>query len=128
MARLLVIDDHPLNLALAAAVLESDGHEVIQAADAEHACTLLETLVPDMILTDIGLPGMDGLALTRRVKADPHLGHVPVIALTAFAMKGDEDRALEAGCDGYISKPIDMHALIAVVSRTLRHHDAPRRR
>jgi CheY-like chemotaxis protein len=112
----LIVDDHPVNLKLASAVFQSSEYEVVVAADAEQAQHLLDTLVPDLILMDIALPGMDGLALTRIIKADARLRHVPVIALTAYAMRGDELKASGAGCDGYITKPIDTRTLVEQVS------------
>jgi CheY-like chemotaxis protein len=118
-AIVLVIDDNPVNLKLAAEVLSADGHTVIRAEDAEQALSLLETQMPDLVLTDIALPGMDGLELTRRLKADPRYRHLPVVALTASAMKGDEARVLEAGCDAYIAKPIDTRTLSAQIVRLL---------
>lgn len=114
---ILVIDDNPVNLKLAAEVLLADGHLVIRAEDAEQALELLQTQLPDLVLTDIALPGMDGLELTRRLKADPRYRHLPVVALTASAMKGDEARVLDAGCDAYIAKPIDTRMLSAQVER-----------
>lgn len=122
---ILVVDDNPTNLKLASAVLQADGHQVVQATDAEQAQALLVEKVPDLILMDIALPGMDGLELTRLIKADPRLRHVPVIALTAFAMKGDDQKAREAGCDGYITKPIDTRAMPALVRQVL-HQAAAR--
>lgn len=116
---ILVVDDNPTNLKLASAVLQAEGHTVVPATDAEQAQVLLAERVPDLILMDIALPGMDGLELTRRLKADPRLRHVPVIALTAFAMKGDDQKAREAGCDGYITKPIDTRAMPALVRQVL---------
>lgn len=107
MSRILIVDDNPTNLRLAASVLELDGHEVDQAGDADQALAYLAETVPDLILMDIALPGMDGLTLTRRLKADPRLSTVPVVALTAFAMKGDDQKARDAGCVGYLTKPID---------------------
>ena len=105
--RILVVDDNPLNIKLVADVLGSEGFAVDRAQDAEHARAILKRSVPDLILMDIALPGMDGLTLTRLLKADARLGHVPIVALTASAMKGDEQKALAAGCAGYITKPID---------------------
>lgn len=105
--RILIVDDNPTNLKLASQVLEMDGYRVEQATDAEQAQELLRHMMPDLILMDIALPGMDGLTLTRRLKADERLKHVPVVAMTAFAMKGDDRKALDAGCSGYITKPID---------------------
>lgn len=106
-ASILVVDDNPTNLKLTAFLLKAEGHEVHTAEDGDKALRLLETLRPDLILMDVQLPGIDGLEVTRRLKANPRLSEVPVIALTAYAMKDDDKRALEAGCTGYISKPID---------------------
>lgn len=114
---ILVIDDHPVNLKLASEVLLASGHRVIRAEDAEQALRSLETQMPDLVLTDIAMPRMDGLELTRRLKADDRYRHLPVIALTASAMKGDEARVLSAGCDGYIAKPLDTRSLAAQISR-----------
>jgi CheY-like chemotaxis protein len=111
----LIVDDHPINLKLASEVLLASDYEVVVAADAEQAQQLLTTLVPDLILMDIALPGMDGLALTKIIKADPRLRRVPVVALTAYAMRGDELKASDAGCDGYITKPIDTRSLVEQV-------------
>jgi len=105
--RVLIVDDNATNLRLAASVLEMEGHQVAQAADADEALARLEDTLPDLILMDIALPGMDGLTLTRQLKADPRTRDIPVVALTAFAMKGDEEKALAAGCIGYLTKPID---------------------
>ena len=121
----LIVDDHPINLKLASEVLLASAYEVVVAADAEQAQQLLTTLVPDLILMDIALPGMDGLALTKIIKADPRLRRVPVVALTAYAMRGDELKAFDAGCDGYITKPIDTRALVQQVSALI---DAARAR
>ncbi len=104
---ILIVDDNATNLKLASIVLEMEGHAVVRAVDAEQALQLLDDLVPDLILMDIGLPGMDGLTLARRLKATASLSGVPIVALSAFAMKGDKERAMAAGCDGYITKPID---------------------
>ena len=92
---------------------------MIRAEDAEQALSLLESRMPDLVLTDIALPRMDGLELTRRLKADPRYRHLPVVALTASAMKGDEVRILEAGCDAYITKPINTRTLTAQVVSVL---------
>jgi CheY-like chemotaxis protein len=118
-SRILVVDDNPTNLKLACDVLEWSGYAVSRAGDAEQALRVIEAAPPDLILMDIGLPGMDGLSLTRRLKAADTTGHIRVVALTAFAMKGDEEKVLDAGCDGYISKPIDTRALPQQVARFL---------
>ncbi len=119
-ARILIVDDNPTNLKLASQVLELEGHDVIGAVDAEHALSLLERDVPDLILMDIALPGMDGLALTRRLKAQRRFHGLPIVGLSAYAMKGDEQKALVAGCDGYITKPIDTRVFPAQVQAFLR--------
>ncbi len=119
-AQILVVDDNPTNLKLASNVLEMAGYSTIKAADAEEAQKILQQTTPDLILMDIALPGMDGLTLTRKLKADERLQHVPVIALTAFAMKGDDQKALDAGCSGYITKPIDTRKLAQRVSDFLK--------
>jgi CheY-like chemotaxis protein len=106
-AVILVVDDNPANLKLACDLLECEGHEVLRADGAERALEILERRRPDLILMDLSMPGMDGLTLTRRLKADPRTRDLVVVALTASAMSGDEDRVMAAGCDGYISKPID---------------------
>jgi CheY-like chemotaxis protein len=118
-ATILVIDDNPVNLKLASEVLLAEGYRVLRADDAEQALALLAQQLPDLVLTDIALPGMDGLELTRRLKADPRHRHLPVIALTASAMKGDEARVLAAGCDAYIAKPLDTRQLAALIARAL---------
>lgn len=106
-ANILIVDDNLTNLKLASEVLRLEGHRVLRAIDAGQALQILEDLVPDVILMDIAMPGMDGLTLTRQLKATARLRRVPIVALSAFAMKGDEELALAAGCDGYITKPID---------------------
>jgi CheY-like chemotaxis protein len=115
--RVLVVDDNPTNLKLVSEVLGFGGFEVMRAADAESAREIVSAVRPDIILMDIGLPGMDGLELTRLLKADPATSSIVVIALTAFAMKGDEERARVAGCDGYITKPMDTRTLVSTVQR-----------
>jgi CheY-like chemotaxis protein len=117
--QILIVDDNPINLKLAAEVLSSAGYAITRAVDAEQAQRLLSDLMPHLILMDIGLPGMDGLTLTRIIKADPRWCHIPVVALTAYAMRGDSIKAAEAGCDGYITKPIDTRKLIEQVSAIL---------
>src|SRR3954447_13137234 len=118
-ARILVVDDNPVNLKLACEVLQWEGYVVEQALDAEHAQEMLKQMTPDLILMDIALPGMDGLTLTRLLKADERLKRIPIIALTAFAMKGNDRKAFEAGCSGYITKPVDTRALSGQVAAFL---------
>lgn len=124
-AHILIVDDNPIDRKLAAEVLEIAGFGVDTAVDAEEAQRMLQGMVPDLILTDIALPGMDGLSLTRLIKADARLEHVPVIALTAFALSGDDERAADAGCDGYITKPIDTRRFVDQVAKLL---ESPARR
>jgi CheY-like chemotaxis protein len=109
--RILIVDDTPVNLKLTRMLLEHEGYEVRTAASAEEGLESLETFHPRLVLADIQLPGMDGLEMTRRIKGDPRNGDVLVVALTAYAMKGDEEKATQAGCDGYITKPIDTRTL-----------------
>ena len=109
--QILIVDDTPVNLKLTRILLVNEGYKVLTAATAEEALDMLRNYHPQLLLADVQLPGMDGLELTRRVKSDPATQDISVVALTAFAMKGDEQKALEAGCDGYITKPIDTRAL-----------------
>jgi CheY-like chemotaxis protein len=111
LARILVVDDNPINLGLISELLAFEGYEVIKAMDAEQAQIILADTLPDLILMDIALPGMDGLTLTRLLKGDARTRHIRIVALTAFAMKGDEQKAVDAGCDGYLTKPIDTREL-----------------
>jgi CheY-like chemotaxis protein len=124
-ARILIVDDNPVNLKLASDVLACEGYEIDRAEDAESAQRLLAQRTPDLVLMDIALPGMDGLALTRLIKSDDALRHVPVIAMTAFAMKGDDRRAFDAGCDGYIVKPIDVRTFASTVASHLERRSLP---
>jgi CheY-like chemotaxis protein len=120
MSKILVVDDNPTNLKLVSDVLESSGYEVLKAEDAEAALLVIERTQPRLILMDIALPGMDGLTLTRKLTSDPTTRDIRIIALTAFAMKGDDAKAREAGCDGYITKPIDTRALPGLVADVLK--------
>ncbi len=113
---ILIVDDNPTNLKLVKVLLLKEGYQVQTAADAEEAMKLIEQSKPRLILMDIQLPGMDGLELTRRLKADPATKGIKILALTAFAMKGDDEKAKAAGCDGYISKPIDTLGLPGLIA------------
>lgn len=117
---ILIVDDNVTNLKLAAQVLELEGCRVLRAGDADEARAAMQAQRPDLVLMDIALPGMDGLELTRLFKADPMLDGLPIVALSAFAMKGDEEKALASGCDGYITKPIDTRTFAAQVRSYLR--------
>jgi CheY-like chemotaxis protein len=116
---ILIVDDNPLNLKIVRILLTVEGYEVRTAADAAEALAIVASVRPRLILMDLQLPGMDGLELTRRLKANPATRSIPVLALTAYAMKGDAQRALAAGCDGYIAKPIDTRTLPDVVASYL---------
>jgi CheY-like chemotaxis protein len=120
---LLIVDDNPQNLKLTRVLLASEGYTVRTAADAEEALAILQTFKPRLILMDLQLPGMDGLALTRKLKSDPEFPRIPIVALTAYAMKGDAEKALAAGCDGYVSKPIDTERLPKLVAEYLARTD-----
>jgi CheY-like chemotaxis protein len=118
-ARILIVDDNPVNLKLAASVLEFAGYQILAATNASQALDVIQQTPPDLILMDIALPGMDGLTLTRQLKADQTTRHIRIVALTASAMKGDDQKAKAAGCDGYITKPIDTRKFAEQVAETL---------
>jgi two-component system cell cycle response regulator DivK len=119
MSRILVVEDNPANMKLAVLLLEQAGHEVVQADNAGDGIALARTVRPDLILMDIQLPGMDGLSATRLLKQDPATRASRIVALTAWAMKGDEERILAAGCDGYIAKPFQYREFLDEVARIL---------
>jgi CheY-like chemotaxis protein len=110
---ILIVDDNPANLKLASDLLEIDGFKVTRCVDANEVIETLKTVTPDLILMDIGLPGMDGMQLTGIIKGNTATARIKVVALTAFAMKGDKDRILASGCDGYITKPIDTRKFVS---------------
>lgn len=112
----LVVDDNPTNLKLLSYVLASRGYAVQTAADAPSALAALRARRPRLILMDLQLPGLDGLELSRALKADPATRDIVIVAVTAYAMKGDEERALAAGCNGYIAKPIDTRTFPALIA------------
>jgi two-component system cell cycle response regulator DivK len=127
----LVVDDNAQNLKLVRVLLLTEGYEVRTAVDAEEAMRELEWFAPRLILMDLQLPGMDGLELTRRLKADPSRKDISIIAVTAYAMKGDDVKAMAAGCDAYVSKPIDVQTLPVIVREHLdkqKSADTPRGR
>lgn len=119
MASVLIIEDNPSNMALAEFLLLSAGHTVLKATDAEAGLMLARDEQPHLILMDIQLPGMDGLSATALLKKDDATRRIPVIALTALAMKGDEERIRAAGCDGYIAKPMPYKDFLAAVAAQL---------
>lgn len=119
MAKILIVEDNPANMTLAVFLLKSAGYAILSAIDAEAGLAVARAERPDLILMDIQLPGMDGLQATALLKADEATRGIPVIALTALAMKGDEERIRAAGCDGYIAKPLAYKEFLATVSAQL---------
>jgi len=117
---ILVVDDNPINLKLTRVLLSQEGYEVKTAPDAEEALKIIGVFKPRLILMDIQLPGMDGLELTRRLKSAPETKDILVLALTAYAMKGDDEKAKAAGCDGYITKPIDTQTFPGLIAGILK--------
>jgi CheY-like chemotaxis protein len=113
--KVLVVEDNSLNTELVTDLLEANDFVVYQARTAEEGLQSARDKMPDLIIMDINLPGMDGLAAARTLKAEPATRHIPIIALTAHAMKGDEQTVLHGGCDGYLSKPIDTRTFVATV-------------
>jgi two-component system cell cycle response regulator DivK len=118
-ARILVVEDNPQNLKLATIILKSAGHSVEPARDAAEAERSIAVRVPDLILMDLALPGKDGYALTRELRQRPETARLPVLAVSSFAMRGDAERALVAGCSAYLTKPIRRTALLEQVERLL---------
>jgi CheY-like chemotaxis protein len=116
---ILIVDDNPIDLKLTSTLLGVKGFEVETAVDAEQAQLLLRRMVPDLMVVDIALPGMDGLTLTRVIKGDARLAHVPVVALTAFVKHGDREQAAAAGCERYFTKPIDTKSFAEDIAETL---------
>jgi len=118
--KILVVEDNDMNMQLVEFLLEEGGYDIVKATSGEEALAITRDasgIAPDLILMDIHLPGMDGLSVVRAMKAEPRTSSVPILALTAHAMRGDKDRFLEAGCDGYISKPIDVKTFIASIEQ-----------
>ena len=116
---ILVVDDNPANLKLLAYLVRANGYDVHVATDAEAALAAIQTVRPALILMDLQLPGVDGLELTRRLKLDPATRDIVIVALTAYAMKGDPEKAAAAGCDDYVTKPIDTRTLPELIARHL---------
>jgi two-component system cell cycle response regulator DivK len=113
--RILVIEDHLDNREILRDLLTSVGYEVIEATTGPQGVCAAATRGPDLILMDLHLPGMDGYEATRRIKAHPALRHIPIIAVTSYALSGDDVKAWQAGCDGYVAKPFDTHTLVATI-------------
>jgi CheY-like chemotaxis protein len=123
-AKILVVEDNDMNMQLVEYLLEEGGYDIVKATSGEEALAITSDDVGlasfDLILMDIHLPGMDGLSVVRRMKSNDRTSRIPILALTAHAMRGDKDRFLEAGCDGYISKPIDVKTFISSIEQYLK--------
>jgi CheY-like chemotaxis protein len=123
-AKILVVEDNDMNMQLVEYLLEEGGYDIVKATSGEEALAITSDDVGlatfDLILMDIHLPGMDGLSVVRRMKSNDRTARIPILALTAHAMRGDKDRFLEAGCDGYISKPIDVKTFISSIEQYLK--------
>jgi CheY-like chemotaxis protein len=116
---ILVIEDNKMNMKLVRSLLQIGKYSVLEAIDAENGIQLAREHHPDLILMDIQLPGMDGLTATREIKNDPEVKDISVVALTSYAMEGDEEKAMDAGCAGYIAKPIDTRSFLETVGQFL---------
>ena len=114
---ILVIEDNELNMKLVKGLIKIGKYQMLEAVDAESGIQLIRDQRPDLVLMDLQLPGMDGLSATKLIKEDPTLKDIPIVALTSYAMQGDEERALEAGCTGYIAKPIDTRKFLKTISK-----------
>ena len=113
----LIIEDNELNMKLVRSMLQLAHYEIVEAQNAEDGIKLAGMHLPNLILMDIQLPGIDGLDATRIIKKDPNLAHIPIVALTSYAMQGDEEKAISAGCTGYIAKPIDTRNFLDILSQ-----------
>jgi two-component system cell cycle response regulator DivK len=117
--KILIVEDEPRNLKLLRDLLQRFGYEILEAPDGEQGVKLAVEKIPDLILMDIMMPKMDGLEATRIIKADTKTKNIPIIALTSYAMKGDREKTIEAGCDGYIAKPIDIKEVLKAIEHFL---------
>ncbi|MBU0567348.1 response regulator [bacterium] len=116
---ILIVEDEPKNIKLVRDLLQVSGYATLEATDGKQGVALASEKKPDLILMDIMMPVMNGFSATKILKSDPRTKDIPIIALTSFAMEGDEEKILEAGCDGYMSKPIDIHRLLDMVAEYL---------
>jgi CheY-like chemotaxis protein len=117
MNRILIAEDNPVNRELLREILEADNYDVVEAGDGREALQKLEEVEPDLVLLDINMPVLDGFAAIRSIREHPRFSHLPVLAVTAYAMKEDRERILRAGFNGYLSKPIDAAALLQEVQK-----------
>jgi CheY-like chemotaxis protein len=118
--RILLVEDNPMNRRVVQFLLKSYGYVVLEARDGQEALQLVKLHMPDLILMDLQLPGLDGYAITKMIKEDDLIKNIPIVALTAYAMRGDAERAISVGCDGYITKPIDTDEFPDIVARYLK--------
>lgn len=118
--RILIVEDNPASMRLLEMTLKAKGYRLLKATDGQEALDVAMRERPDLIIMDIQLPKINGLEVTRKLRGTPALSHTPIIAVTAYAMKGDKERAIEAGCDAYLAKPIDTRQLPDVVAEMLR--------
>jgi len=119
--KILIVEDNPQNMRLIEMVLRAKGYTLLKATDGEEALDVAFKELPDLILMDIQLPKLSGLEVTKKLRETPAFSHIPVIAITAYAMKGDKEGVIEAGCDAYVSKPINTRELPGVIAEMLRH-------
>ena len=119
----MVVEDNELNMKLVRDLIKIAGYRMLEACDAEYGIPLIREQRPDLVLMDIQLPGMDGLSATKILKEDSNLKHIPIVALTSYAMEGDKEKALEAGCAGYITKPIDTRNFLKTLSQYIKDND-----
>jgi len=120
--KVLIVEDNPMNMRLIEMILKSDDYLLLKATDGEEALTIAAIDHPDLVLMDIRLPKLNGLEVAKRLRKNAQFSHMPIIALTAHAMKGDEEKAIEAGCDRYVSKPINTRQLPRLVANMLSAH------
>jgi CheY-like chemotaxis protein len=123
--KILIVEDKPLNLELATDLLEANGFIVSSAQTAEEGLRMAREIMPDLVLMDMGLPGMNGLCATKKLKTNPATRHLTIVGLTAHAMKGDTETAFKAGCDGYVTKPIDTRTFIETITRFIAPENLP---
>ncbi|OGO22885.1 MAG: hypothetical protein A2Z28_02785 [Chloroflexi bacterium RBG_16_51_9] len=117
--KILIVEDNPLNMRLMEMTLRAQNYTLLKAADGQAALEIAQREQPDLIIMDVNLPGMNGLEVTRKIRETPALSRTPIIGITAYAMKGDKEKVLEAGCDAYLSKPVDTRQLPVIIAEML---------
>ena len=120
MAKILIVEDNEMNMRLFSDLLKTKGHDITECLEGTQALEIAKKLKPDLILMDIQMPKISGLAVTGQIRATPEIAHTPIVAISAFAMKGDEEKILAAGCNAYISKPISIPSFFATVEENLK--------